>query len=196
MKKKSGAEVRWIVFSVIAVVVPVVVAVMISCLINSKPLDLNEILNSSILVVFSIACSLLSISWEVKKQKEDKFVNCIWGFSIVLVFVSWTLYVIFLISEISNYTKVILLVSFAVIILCSCLGIRLGKKSDENENGIIYSMHQNCAKIRKKLFSQECNRELKEYTLRSDDLLCNPDEFDRVSEAIKKITLKGEKNGQ
>ena len=187
MKRKSGSGLSWIVFSVIVVVIPVLFAILISCIINSKPLQLDEILDSIILIVFSIACSLLSICYQVYKQKSDKLVKVVLGISISIMVIAWTFYIISLVKALNNLAKEISILSCLVIIILSCLGITMGKKSDKNENETIKVMHDNCGEIRKSLLSRQCNDHLKPFTIHENDLLCNPDEFDRVKETLINI---------
>lgn len=194
MKEKNGTGFKWIIFSVIVVVIPLGLSVGLSCIINSRPPEFSEILDSIILVVFSIACSLLSICYEVNKQKNDRFVKFVLAFSVVIIFIAWTSYTISLTRTLSNFAKCISIISSVIIIICSGLGIKIGKKSDQNENQTIQAMHNNCDVIRTTLLSQECNNRLKPHTLYDNDLLCNPDEFDRVKETINNILYSGEWN--
>ncbi|MBD5504652.1 MAG: hypothetical protein HDR09_13225 [Lachnospiraceae bacterium] len=187
MKEKSGTGHNWIIFSVFAVVIPVVVAIVISCVINSKPPEFDDFLDSVILTVFSVACSLLSICYQVYQQKKDGFVKFSFYVSGFFMFLAWTCYVVSLTKTISNYAKIVSIVSCIVIIILSGFGIKLGKKSDENENSIIYSMHDNCDMIREKLLPQEMNTELKPHVIHCSDLLCNPEEFERVKVVMENI---------
>lgn len=192
MKKKSGTEIVWFICSVIVVVLPVVLAIIISSIINSKPPQFNDILDSIILVVFSIACSLLSICYQVYKQKKDRLVKSVLCVSVSILAIAWTCYIVSLTKIISKYAKEVFIVSCILIIILSVLGIKLGKKSDTNENQIIKSMHDNCSVIREKLLQQEINKELKTHVIYDNDLLCNPDEFERVKVSMENVlTNKG-----
>lgn len=195
MKEKSGTGQNWIIFSVFAVVIPVVVAIGISCVINSKPPEFDDFLDSVILTVFSIACSLLSICYQVYQQKKDVFVKFSLSISVFFLFFAWTCYVISLTKTITNYAKIVSIVSCIVIIILSGFGVKLGKKSDENENNIIYSMHDNCDMIRKKLLPDEMNMKLEPYTIHCNDLLCNPKEIERIQVFMNNIlSSNGEGN--
>ncbi len=189
MKERKNSETEWIIFSVISVIIPVFLAFIISCIINEKVIELSNIIDSIILVVFSIACSLLSICWNVNKQKSDKFTEICFWVSGGTMFLSWTIYIISLTGYITHM-KIICIISLFVVIICCILGVILGKKNDKNENEIICLMHKNCDSIRKKTMNQNYYDALSPLTIKDYDLLCNPDEFDRVNTAIKN-TKKG-----
>lgn len=184
MKEKKNSATEWIIFSVLSVILPVIIAFIVSSIINHKALDISDVIDSIILVVFSIACSLFSICWSVHKQESCKLTKLCFVFSGTIIFLSWTLYVISLTSKI-QYFKEICIISLVIVIFCSILGIRLGIQNDENENNIISLMHRNCEKIRKELIIEEYNNAFKPHLIREYDLLCNPDEFDRIKEVMK-----------
>ena len=71
-----------------------------------------------------------------------------------------------------------------------CLGIKLGRKSDINENCIIMSMHKNCAKMRKNLLLKEENEQFKIIDQDSYRLACIPAEFENVSKVYIPNILK------
>lgn len=102
------------------------------------------------------------------------------------MFLSWTVY-IFSLTKNMIYLKEICIISLIIVIVCSILGIMLGNKSDKNENETICSMHNNCEKIRNKLINKSSNSALKSHVLREYDLLCNPNEFDRINEVLKNL---------
>ena len=191
MGKKSGTEVKWIIFSVITVVVPVLIGIALSSYINSKLPALNEIMDSFILIVFSVASSLLSICYEVSKQ--EKKINVMLWISAIIMGFTWTLYVISLTQIIVKFEKIIFIALCITTTIFSWIGIRLCKKSDKNDNEKIKAMHDNCDKIRKELIIKKYNDKLAPFNLREDDLLCNPDEFDRIEETLKIIVSDGEK---
>lgn len=189
MKEKKNSETDWILFSVFSVIIPVCLAFILSSIINDKIIDLSNIIDSIILVVFSIACSLLSICRSVSKQKSDKFTNICFWLSGGTMFLSWTTYIISLTGNIIHI-KIICICSLIFVILCSIFGVILGKKSDKNENETICLMHRNCDLIRKKSMDKEYYDALSPLTIKEYDLLCNPEEFDRVKKTISNIVKK------
>lgn len=187
MKKKSGTEYNWILFSVVVVVVPFLLAIVISVIISQNLPPLREVLNSIILIVFSVACSLLSICVQVYKQKKEERVIVYLVLSGFFVFIAWTFYVISLVKILDTIAKIITIVCCLIIIFLSYLGIKMGKQSDKNENEVIQSMHSNCEYIRNAFISKIKNDQLKPFFIKDYDLLCNPDEFNRVRECIQNI---------
>lgn len=186
MKETKDSEIDWIIFSVLSVVLPVCLAFVLSCIINKKIIAISNIIDNIILVVFSIACSLLSICRSVNKQKSDKFTKMCYGVSISTMFLSWTTYIVSLTGNLIHM-KIICICSLIFVILCSILGVILGKKGDKNKNETIHLMHCNCDYIRVALIKKENNDLLKSQVLRDYDLLCNPSEFDRVKEVLKNM---------
>ncbi len=200
MKEKTGSETTWIIFSVVLVVAPVILVFIVSSIENERLSTPSEILDAVILIVFSISCSLLSISWQVKNQKnkkeknknkkEDRYINMIFYFSLLVWFISWNGYLLSLTEKITDFAKIMLIISFVIIIVLSYFGIKISQKSDANENEAIYTMHNNCNEIRAKLVSKEDNNSLNILMLHKNDLLCNPDNFDRVDYTIKNVIKK------
>lgn len=186
MKEKKNSATEWIIFSVLSVIVPVIFAFVISSIVNNKVIELSEIIDSIILVVFSIACSLLSICWNVNKQKSETLTKVCFWISGIIMFLSWSVY-IFSLTKNKIYLKQICIASLIIVIICSILGIFLGKRSDKNENETTRLMHNNCDIIRSILIKEECNKALKSHVLRDYDLLCNPVEFDRINEVLKSL---------
>lgn len=186
MKERKNSEIQWIIFSVLSVIIPVLLAFILISIINASIIDISEILDSIIIMVFSIACSLLSICWDVNKQKSDKFTKFCFGISGVAIFSSWTTYIVFLTGNIAHM-GIICICSLIIVILCCIFGIILGKKSDKNENETICLMHENCEYIRKNLMNQDYYNVLNSYTIKKYDLLCNPNEFVRIEMVIENI---------
>lgn len=191
MKEKNGTAIRWVIFSVIVVVVPVVVAFVISWIVNAKMPSLGEMLDSVILLVFSITCSLLSICFDVYSQKKEKSVLVIFCISAVLAFCAWTSYVFCLTVKLAGSIKWICFGCLLLTVFCSILGIFLGKRCDRNDNETISHMHDNCQEIRGKLLTCKCNKCLEPLTLHPYDLLCDPYDYDRVALAIKNYLQDG-----
>lgn len=193
MKEKKNSETDWILFSVLSVIIPVCFAFIITSIINDKIIDLSNIIDGIILVAFSIACSLLSICRNVSKQKSDKFTTICFWLSGVTMFISWTTYIMYLTGNIIHI-NIVCICSLIFVILCSILGVILGKKSDKNENETICAMHKNCDLIRKKSMSKDYYDALSPLAVKDYDLLCNPYEFDRVKKTISTIVKKGIKS--
>lgn len=188
MKAKSGTAMRWMIFSVITVVVPVLVAISFSEIVNDKELDFSEIADSIILVVFSVGCNLLAICVDAYLQrKTTKIVLCIW-ISAIFVFISWMFYIFSLIRSM-EHEVIIIGISSGVVIACSILGVMLGIRNDKNENEVIKAMHNNCLKIREKCINTKENKGLEIQVKNSYDLLCDPDNFKRVYDTLD--CLKG-----
>lgn len=194
MKEKKNSSIEWIIFSVLSVLVPILFAIIISSIVNGKIVDLSEIIDSIILVTFSIACSLLSICWNVHKQKSEFLTRVCFWVAGGTMFLSWTVYVVSLTSN-KVYLKPICIGSVVIVIACSILGIALGKRSDKNENENIRLMHRNCDSIRKCLINTKDNDKLKPHVVREYDLLCNPTEFERVKQVLKNINQEAKNNG-
>ena len=187
MKKKSGTEYLWVLFSVVSVVAPFLLSVILACLINEHLPPVRELLNSIILIVFSIACSLLSICVQVCQQKKDKRVIAYLVVSGVFIFIAWTTYTISLIKALDFIAQIITIVSCLVIIILSYCGIKMGKKSDENEHEAIRSMHSNCEYIRGAFIGKKKNESLRPLSMEDYDLLCDPNKLMRVKECINNI---------
>lgn len=186
MKEKKNSSTEWIIFSVLSVILPVIFAFIISSIVNGKIVGLSKMIDSIIIVTFSIACSLLSICWNVHKQRSGRLTTvCFWVAGIIM-FLSWTVY-IFSLTKNKIFLKQICIICLIIVVICSILGIILGKRIDKNENETIYSMHCNCNYIRETLIKKENNDLLKSHVLRDYDLLCHPSEFDRVNEVLKNI---------
>lgn len=190
---KKGSEDRWLIFSVFAVVIPVALAIVLSGVVTSKMPDLLEHVDSIILVGFSMACSLFSVSWDVYHQKRDKRIKRYIWISGFFVFLSWTFYVISLIITNDLWAKILILCSLASVCYFSYSGYKLGKKSDDNENEITYEMHKNCNLLRKKLLSNDEEKLLKTHVCDDYALLCRPDNIKGVNDLVK-IILMNRKN--
>lgn len=190
MKEKNGTAMRWIIFSVLSVIVPVLIAILLSLIVTKQGINISEIMDSIILVVFSISCSLCSICYDVFRQKSSKYTTVCFWVSGVMMFVSWLTYIVSLSNDL-KYIKAICICCLFMVILCSILGVLLGKKSDKNDNEFIYSMHSNCLTIRKKFIEEHYNKGLNSQVKNPNELLCNPDTFDRISDTIDYI-LEGD----
>lgn len=185
MDRKKDTGDNWIIFSVLVTVVPVLFAVLIFCIVNARLPDWSEILNDIMLVVFSIACSLISLCADVRRQKCDKRATYAFGFSGIVICISWSLYIVTLTNKLTDTGNLVITIADVILIItCICLGKSLGKKYDDNEKERIQSMHNNCKQIQDKLFVQRYKSIMQDYMLRKDDLLCNPDNFDRVQNVI------------
>lgn len=186
MKLKEGSATEWIIFSVLSVIVPVIFAFILSSIINKKFLDLSDIIDSVILVAFSIACSLLSICRNVMKQKKDICTIICYWISSIITFASWTVYIISLTKNLP-YLNIVCICALIISSVCIVLGIFLERKSDKNENEVIIKMHTNCNKLRATMISSEHNASLYPFVKRNNDLLCNPNEFDRVEAVLRQV---------
>lgn len=195
MEEKNGTGIHWLIFSFVVVVTPILFGVFLSYIANKNLPKLEDLLTDIILMLFSISCSLLSICYEVYKQRKEKCVKVVLALSISLLFITWSLYVVSKIWEI-EYAKEICIGCLTAICFCGILGMRFGNKSDKNTNAKIRAMHNNCLKIRKKLLSQECNEALEPHVVRAEDLLCNPNEFDRVEITLNKYLKDGDKRNE
>ena len=134
MDRKKNTGNNWIVFTVLVTLVPVMFGILIFYIVNARLPEWSEILTDIMLVVFSIACSLISLCSDIRHQKGDKNTVRIFGFSGVVVLLSWTLYVVALTNKFGNSENIaIVIVDTILIIVCIYLGKALGKKYDENE---------------------------------------------------------------
>lgn len=193
MKDKSSAATRWIIFSVLSVILPVIFAVIIAKIMTANTLQLTEITESIILVAFSISCSLLSVCFDTHKNKHSKCTYICFWIAGVFMFASWSFYIFYLTYNF-KHIYIVCIISLIVVVICSILGIKLGNQNDEYKKNVINSMHKNCAFIRKKLVKKNENDVLKTHTLRADDLLCNPKNFDRIKESIQYILNRRQQN--
>ena len=194
MEKKSNTEDSWFFFGVIVVIVPVIFAVLVACFGASKLPTWDSMLDDCLLVVFSIACNSVSISNQTYKLHKNKITKGMYHSSIIIAFFAWCFYIFALTDKISSYAKVIALLCIVVSIVLCFIGRKAAKMSDDFENQIITTMHENCDKIRNVLVSKRNNKKLESQVVRSDDLLCNPKEFDRVEKILEGINKKGENN--
>lgn len=186
MKENKNSATEWLIFSVLCVILPVIFAFILSSIINHKIINLSEIIDSIILAVFSIACNLLSICWNVHKQKSECFTKvCFWIAGFVIL-VSWTTYVVSITNN-KICIKQFCFCSLIIAIICCILGIILGIKGDKNNNDILHLMHNNCKKIRTILIKDEHNEKLEPHVIRNYDLLCHPSEFDRVNTVLNNL---------
>lgn len=191
MKDKSSAATRWIIFSVLSVILPVIFAVIIAKIMTSNTLQLTEITDSIILIAFSISCSLLSVCWDTNRNNHSIYTYICFWIAGIFMFASWSFYIFYLAYNF-KHIYIVCIISLFVVIICSILGIKLGNRNDEYEKDVINSMHKNCEFIRKKLVKKHHNDGLKSHTLHADDLLCNPNNFDRVKESIHYILDGGQ----
>lgn len=190
MKDKSDYAFNWFLYNVIVVIVPVLTCLLLSSIYNRKWPNMNDILNNFILILLSILCSLLSVAYETNKQKKDICIKKIFRFTFALTFVIWSIYIVFLIGFIPNNIYLYFFIFFLLFIItcfCSYLGVETIKKNCDNENEHINMMHNNCSKIREKMFIAKYNKQLESHLNRDSDLLCDPNEFDRIQIAMNTI---------
>lgn len=185
MKKKSDSQIFWMIFSILIVIAPVEMGVFISSIINSSELDLYSFANNMILIVFSLACSLLSISIQTYKAKKDSKIAAIIAFSGFVAVIIWTIYVFSLTKTIYNNVEIYIFILSAIAVVLGMLGYYVCKKSDKNEGETIKKMHDNCKYIRNKTIKSRFNKKLAPFELEEYDLICDPDEFDKVKESLK-----------
>lgn len=192
MEEKKGTEIQWLIFSVIIVIIPVVIAIVISAIINSEMPEIAEVLNSIIMIVFSIACNLFSVCLNSYHQKKDKKVLYCLLSTGIFIFVSWTLYVFSLTITNIAYMEILCFIFSIIAIFCSVMGWKLGKRSDEYNNELIQKMHRNCNKIRKKFIESKENGYLNALIAHENELLCSPEKMKGVDLTIQNIMKERE----
>lgn len=183
MERKSGSESSWIFFGVITAVTPTFFAIVPAFTFPNW----ESMLDSCLLVVFSVACNSVSVSYQAYKLHKDRTTMSMCCVSAGAAFCAWCLYIFALAEKIQDHAKVIDIACIIAFALLCCIGVKAAKMSDNYENKIIEAMHENCDKIRSVLVSKRNNKKLESHVVRSDDLLCNPREFDRVEKILEGI---------
>lgn len=183
MKDERDSVFNWFLYNVIVVIVPVFTCELLSSIYNGKPPAQDEILNNIILLLLSILCSILSTTHEKNGQIENYTIKIMYRIALALGFVIWSIYIVFLTHPFDSYIFLIIILSL-IIFICFYLGIIITKKICDIENERIQKMHNNCSIIREKMFRADYDKSLDAHANRSSDLLCDPDNFDRVQIAI------------
>lgn len=193
MSVQNNTVKNWIIYSIILVVGPVLVAILVYRIVNDKFPAYSELLDSAILIVFSVTSSLVSLCVELKNKKKNFDVICIYWIAVALMSISWSMYLLCLANMLSNRAECLCLVTIIIVIICFVMGIYIGNESEKIEIELIKNMHNNCELIRKELVSKNNNDKLLPLSNRDNDLLCDPTSFDRVEQVLNSIS-RGENN--
>lgn len=183
MKDKNDFAFNWLIDNVVVVIVPVFTCLILSSIYKREFPNIDDILNNIILILISILCSLLSISHETTKQTKNTSAKNMFRVIFALALVIWSTYIVFLTGTIPRNILAII-ICIILIFICSCLGVKTIKRNCDNENERILNMHKNCSTIRETMFRKDYDGCLESHTNRDSDLLCNPDNFDRVKVSI------------
>ena len=117
MKKKSRTELRWILFNVVLIIIPVVVVAIASGVKTEGIPQISDLLGNSMLAVVSVYCGLCSLCWDMWNQeineKSKQRALILFVVSLLVVFLVWTCYLF----SLSGCLDIIAIWVFVVVVI-------------------------------------------------------------------------------